>query len=316
MTTIEVVQGVIDGTVRGFISLGGNFARAIPDQGQSDPAWATLDLNVQIATRLNRSHVLVGDGAWLLPCLVRAERDQQKSGRQAVTMEDSLSHIHGSIGKRPPASRHLLSEPAIVAGIAKATLPPNPQVRWDDWIADYDRIRNLIAETYPDEFSDFNDRMFDAGGFYRGNAARERTWETDSGKAEFSRPESLSALGSEPEAGVHTLITLRSNDQFNTTIYDFHDRLRGLEGDRMIVLIGRDDMARTGLSEGQRVSLVSALDDGIVRRVEGFTVTPYDLPAGCVAAYYPEANPLVPLSCHDRASKTPAYKGAPVRIEV
>lgn len=315
MTTIEVVQGVIDGTVKGFVSLGGNFARAIPDQGRADPAWAGLDLNVQIATKLNRSHVLVGDGAWLLPCLVRAERDQQKSGRQAVTMEDSLSHIHASIGKRPPASRHLLSEPAIVAGIAKATLSPSPLVRWDDWIADYDRIRDLIEQTYPDQFADFNGRMFEAGGFYRGNSARERNWETDSGKAEFSCPASLSALGDEPDTVVHTLVTLRSNDQFNTTIYDYHDRLRGLEGDRMIVLISRTDMARAGLTEGQRVTLVSAVQDGISRRVDGFTVTSYDLPPGCVAAYYPEANPLVPLSCHDQASKTPAYKGAPIRIE-
>ena len=315
MTTVDVVQGVIDGTVRGFIGLGGNFARAIPDQHQADPAWARLDLNVQIATKLNRSHVLVGDGAWLLPCLVRAERDRQRTGPQAVSMEDSLSHIHGSMGRRPPASRHLLSEPAIIAGIAKATLPPKPQVKWDDWVGDYARIRDLIEATYPDQFRDFNDRLFQAGGFYRGNSARRRDWQTDSGKAQFTKPQGLSALGEEPGQGVFTLITLRSNDQFNTTIYDFHDRLRGLEGDRMIVLISRPEMERTGLAEGQRVTLVSAVEDGVTRRIEGLSVVPYDLPPGCVAAYYPETNPLVPLAWHDRASKTPAYKGAPVRIE-
>jgi molybdopterin-dependent oxidoreductase alpha subunit len=315
MTTVDVVQGVIDGTVRGFIGLGGNFARAIPDQHQADPAWAGLDLNVQIATKLNRSHVLVGDGAWLLPCLVRAERDRQRTGPQAVSMEDSLSHIHGSMGRRPPASRHLLSEPAIIAGIAKATLPPKPQVKWDDWVGDYAKIRDLIEATYPDQFRDFNDRLFQAGGFYRGNSARRRDWQTDSGKAQFTKPQSLSALGEEPGQGVFTLITLRSNDQFNTTIYDFHDRLRGLEGDRMIVLISRPEMERTGLAEGQRITLVSAVEDGVTRRIEGLSVVPYDLPPGCVAAYYPETNPLVPLAWHDRASKTPAYKGAPVRIE-
>ncbi|WP_306754147.1 FdhF/YdeP family oxidoreductase [Paracoccus actinidiae] len=315
MTTVKVVEGLIDGSVRGFVSLGGNFGRAIPDLARAEPAWAGLDLNVQIATRLNRTHVLAGKGAWLLPCLVRAERDRQKSGPQTVTMEDSLSHIHGSIGRRPPASRHLMSETAIVAGIAKATLPPNPRVKWDEWAADYARIRDLIGATYPDQFADFNDRMTEPGGFYRGNSARERDWKTDSGKAEFTLPADLSALGGDPVDGAFTLVTLRSNDQFNTTVYGFSDRLRGLSGDRMIVLISRGDMARAGLTEGQRVALVTAVDDGVTRRVEGLTVTPYDLPAGCIAAYYPEANPLVPVSLHDRASKTPAYKGVPVRIE-
>jgi molybdopterin-dependent oxidoreductase alpha subunit len=315
MTTVEVVEGLIDGSVRGFVSLGGNFGRAIPDLARAEPAWAGLDLNVQVATRLNRTHVLAGKGAWLLPCLVRAERDRQKSGPQTVTMEDSLSHIHGSIGRRPPASRHLMSETAIVAGIAKATLPPNPRVKWDEWAADYAHIRDLIEATYPDQFADFNDRRTEPGGFYRGNSARERKWETDSGKAEFTLPADLSALGGDPAEDAFTLITLRSNDQFNTTVYGFSDRLRGLSGDRMIVLISRGDMGRAGLTEGQRVALVTAVDDGITRRVEGLTVTPYDLPAGCIAAYYPEANPLVPVSLHDRASKTPAYKGVPVRIE-
>ena len=315
MTTVEVVEGLIDGSVRGFVSLGGNFGRAIPDLARAEPAWAGLDLNVQIATRLNRTHILAGKGAWLLPCLVRAERDRQKSGPQTVTMEDSLSHIHGSIGRRPPASRHLMSETAIIASIAKAALPPNPRVKWDEWAADYARIRDLIEATYPDQFADFNDRMTEPGGFYRGNSARERNWKTDSGKAEFTLPADLSALGGDPVDGAFTLVTLRSNDQFNTTVYGFSDRLRGLSGDRMIVLISPGDMARAGLAEGQRVALVTAVDDGVTRRVEGLTVTPYDLPAGCVAAYYPEANPLVPVALHDRASKTPAYKGVPVRIE-
>ncbi|WP_103174239.1 FdhF/YdeP family oxidoreductase [Paracoccus sp. SY] len=315
MTTVEAVEGMIDGTVRGFISLGGNFGRAIPDLARAEPAWAGLDLNVQIATRLNRTHVLAGPGAWLLPCLVRAERDKQKSGPQMVTMEDSLSHIHGSMGRRPPASRYLLSEPAIIAGIAKATLPPNPQVKWDDWVADYGRIRDLIEATYPDQFADFNARMTQPGGFYRGNSARERDWETESGKAELTIPAGLSALGGDPAPDAFTLVTLRSNDQFNTTVYGFSDRLRGLSGDRMIVLISREDMARAGLADGQRIALVSAADDGIPRRVEGLSVVSYDLPRGCIAAYYPETNPLVPLSLYDQASKTPAYKSAPVRIE-
>ncbi|TBN39003.1 FdhF/YdeP family oxidoreductase [Paracoccus subflavus] len=314
-TTVEAVQGVLDGTITGFVSLGGNFARAIPDLARVEPAWKNLALNVQIATKLNRSHLLVGRESWLLPCLVRAERDEQASGPQAVSMEDSLSHIHGSMGRRTPASRHLLSEPAIVAGIAKAALPPNPNVTWDEWIADYSRIRDLIAETYPEEFADFNARLFQPGGFYKGNSARRRVWKTDSGRAEFTVPPGLSALGVQPAKGAFTLITIRSNDQFNTTVYGYHDRLRGLEGDRMIVLVSRSDMFQAGLVEGQRVALSSAIEDGEIRRVEGFSIVPYDLPPGCIAAYYPEANPLVPLNYHDLASKTPAYKGAPVRIE-
>ncbi|MBY0134685.1 FdhF/YdeP family oxidoreductase [Paracoccus yeei] len=314
LTTVEVVQALLDGTLRGFLSLGGNFARAIPDQGRADDLWQKLELNVQVATKLNRSHVLVGEGAWLLPCLVRAERDIQATGPQAVTMEDSLSHIHGSLGRRKPASEHLLSEPAIIAGIAQATLEPNPKVRWQDWVGDYGLVRDLIARVYPDQFADFNDRLFTPGGFYRGNAARERDWQTDSGKAEFTVPPALSALGDEPGPGHFTLITLRSNDQFNTTVYADRDRLRGLEG-RMRLLIAPDQMREAGLAEDQTVALVTVSDDGISRRLEGLRVTPYDLPAGCVGAYYPEANVLVPLDRYDRASKTPAYKGATVRIE-
>jgi molybdopterin-dependent oxidoreductase alpha subunit len=314
-TTVEVVEGLIDGSLRGFLSLGGNFARATPDPGRVEAAWTGLDLNVQIATRLNRSHTLVGPGAWLLPCLVRGEEDVQASGPQSVTMEDSLSHIHGSVGRRRPAAPTLWSEPAIVAGIAKATLPDHPRLRWDDWVADYGRIRDLIAETYPDEFHDFNARMFQPGGFYKGNPVRKRVWKTTTGKAQFTRPESLTALGDRPGRGVYTLITLRSNDQFNTTVYGYRDRLRGLETDRMIVLMAPDDIAAAGLAENQRVTLASAADDGMSRRLPGLRLIAYDLPRGCVAAYYPEANVLVPLGLHDEASKTPAYKGAPVRIE-
>ena len=319
-TTVTAVEGVLDGSVRGFVSLGGNFARAIPDQSRTDPAWAGLDLNVQIATKLNRSHLLVGkvDLASALP-RPRSEEDRQGSGPQAVTMEDSLSHIHGSIGKREPASEFLLSEVAIVAGMAEATLAPNPKVRWKDWTADYSLIRDLIAETYPDEFHDFNARMFTPGGFYRGNAARERQWETDSGKANFVAPTTLTALGQAPAADEFTLVTLRSNDQFNTTVYGFSDRLRGLQGPRDIVMINPEDMRRAGLVEGQRVTLECAVGvdgdaAGGTRSVPGMRIVPYDLPDGCIGAYYPETNALVPLDYHDIESKTPAYKGTPVRI--
>ena len=310
-TTVDGMQAIIAGKVRAFVSLGGNFARAVPDHQKTDPAWAGLDLTVQIATKLNRSHLMPGKSAWLLPCLVRSEEDLQATGPQTVTMEDSLSHIHGSIGRRRPASPDLRSEPAIVAGLAKATLEPNEKVRWDDWTGDYTKVRDLIAETYPQEFHDFDARKFTPGGFYRGNPARERVWKTVSGKAQFLTPDVLMSLGAEPQDETWTLMTLRSNDQFNTTIYGYSDRLRGLEGSRRIVMMNRKEMARAGLEEGRSVTLA---DPSGERRVEGMRVVPYDLPDRCVACYYPEANPLVPLDQHDILSKTPAYKGALVRI--
>ncbi len=314
MTTVEAAQGVLDGTVKGFVSLGGNFARAISDNARVEDAWSRLDLNVQIATKLNRSHLLPGRSSWLLPCLVRSEEHPGADGPQAVSMEDSLSMIHGSVGKRRPASPYLLPEPAIVAGIAKATLPPNPRVTWDEWVGDYALIRDLIERTWPDKFADFNERLFTPGGFYKGNAARERVWKTDSGKAEFTAPEVLTSLGHEPEGEALTLVTLRSNDQFNTTVYGYSDRLRGLEGRRDLLLINPEEIARRGLSEGQTVTVECAIDDGTPRAVHGLRITPYDLPDACVVAYYPEANPLIPLDQHDELSKTPAYKSTPVRL--
>jgi anaerobic selenocysteine-containing dehydrogenase len=245
---------------------------------------------------------------------VRAEEDVQATGPQAVSIEDSLSHIHGSLGKRSPASPHLRSEVAIVAGIAKATLPPNPKVRWDEWTGDYALIRDRIEATYPDEFGDFNGRLFTPGGFYRGNAARDRHWKTESGKAEFTAPEVLTSLGQAPEGEELTLVTLRSNDQFNTTVYGFSDRLRGLGGPRDVLLVNPEEMGRRGLSEGQRVTVECAVADGTERVVRDLRVVPYDLPEACVAAYYPEANPLIPVGYHDELSKTPAFKGVPVRI--
>ena len=314
-TTVDACEGICDGSVKGFISLGGNFVRAIPDREVMELAWCKQALTVYIATKLNRSHLVHGRSSWLLPCIARSEEDMQVSGPQAVSIEDSFSHIYGSIGKREPASKHLLSELAIVAGIAKATLPPHPKWRWDDWTGDYRLVRDLIAETYAEEFHDFNARMFEPGGFYRGNPAHERIWKTDSGKAEFTDPTVMSALGIGTAPGRFHLITMRSNDQFNTTIYGFSDRLRGLEGSRTILLINPDEMVRHGLKQGDVVSLVGDAGDEVKRAVSGLTVTPFNLPDGCLGGYYPEMNPLIPLWYHDEASKTPASKGVPVRIQ-
>jgi molybdopterin-dependent oxidoreductase alpha subunit len=315
MNTVAVCEGLLAGKVDAFVGLGGNFLRAIPDQTRIEPAWEQMRLTVQIATKLNRSHLFNGRIAYLLPCLGRSEQDLQASGPQTVTVEDSFSHIHGSLGHRRPASEHLLSEMAIVAGMAKETLPPNPRVRWDEWTADYALVRDLIAETYSDEFHHMNDRMFQPGGFYRGNPARERIWKTDSRRACFTTPEMLAATDVEDADGRYRLITLRSNDQFNTTVYGYSDRLRGIEGKRDVVLINPADMARAGIGAGQRISLVGDADDGHIRRVDGLEVVPFELPNGSIAGYYPELNPLIALQHHDRRSQTPAAKAVPVRIE-
>ena len=314
MNTVAACEKIVAGEVKAFIGLGGNFVRAIPEREQMEQAWRGLRLTVQVATKLNRSHLVHGDVAYLLPCLGRSETDLQASGAQAVTMEDSLSCIHGSLGRNKPASKHLLSEVAIVAGMAKATLSPNPRVPWDDWVADYAAIRDAIEHTYPDQFRDFNARVFTPGGFYRGNAARERIWKTQSAKAQFTVPSTMRAIGFDDAPGRFRLMTLRSNDQFNTTIYGYSDRLRGIEGTRDVLLISPEDIAEAGLVKGQIVALESDAGDGVSRRVGGLAVTPFLLPRGCVAGYYPELNPLIPLWYYEKESHTPAAKGVPVRI--
>ncbi|RYG37809.1 MAG: FdhF/YdeP family oxidoreductase [Burkholderiales bacterium] len=316
LTTVKVCEKMLTGEVKAMIALGGNFTRAAPDQVRVEQAWRKLRLTVAIATKLNRSHVVHGEIAYVLPCLGRIEVDQQASGPQAVSMESSLAHFHGSNGHAKPASHELKSEPAIIAGIAQATLDPNPRIPWSEWVDDYSRIRSAIEKTWPAIFKGLNEKMFEPGGITRPLAARERKWNTRSGKANFITPTQLFAgdVDSFGKSGVFQLTTLRSNDQFNTTVYGYHDRFRGVKGTRMIVFMNSLDMAEAGLSEGHIVTLMTAIDDGIERKVSGLRVTPYDIPQGMVGAYFPEANPLVPVSHHDTKAHTPAYKAVPVRI--
>lgn len=314
LDTVATCRGIIDGSVKAFVALGGNFLRAIPDTGAMEAAWPRLELSVQIATKLNRSHLFPGKSAFVLPCLGRIEEDVQASGPQAVSTEDSTSCIHGSRGKATPASPNLLSEPRIVAEIAKRICPPNDRVDWDGWVADYARIRDAIEATYPDIFPDYNKRLFTPGGFWKGNKASERIWQTPSGKAEFLTPESLSAAGFADAEGRYRLITLRSNDQFNTTIYGYDDRFRGIKGTRDVLLMHAEDMAQANLAEGQEVTLESDAGDEIARQRPGMIVTPYDIPRGCLGAYYPEANVLIPIDHHAEQSHVPAAKSVPVRI--
>ncbi len=315
VTTVTACEKMISGEIKAFIALGGNFIRAAPDLDRVEAAWKKLRLTVAIATKLNRSHVVHGEIAYVLPCLGRIEVDEQATGPQSVSMESSLAHFHGSRGHVKPASLHLLSEPAIVAGLAKATLAANDRAPWDAWVGDYGLVREAIQKTWPATFKDFTEKLFQPGGVARPVAARERKWNTRSGKANFIVPTQMFAgmVSSFEQPDVLQLITLRSNDQFNTTIYGYDDRFRGVKGTRMVVFMNAVDIAKLGFRDGEFVDLTTAIDDGVERVVKGLRIIAFDIPAGCIGAYFPETNPLVPLSLHDKKAHTPAYKAIPVK---
>jgi molybdopterin-dependent oxidoreductase alpha subunit len=314
--TAEACGAIIAGEVKAFIGLGGNFVRAAPDTAALEAAWRRMRLTVQVATKLNRSHLIHGEVQFLLPCLGRIEIDRQASGIQSVTTEDATGCISASTGRAQPAGEQLLSEPKIVAGIAKATLAPNARLDWDAWVADYSRIREAIAQTYPDIFTTSTSACGRPGGFHRPVPARERKWNTRSGKANFIVPHGvlrdIEASGN--TTGILQLITLRSNDQFNTTIYDYDDRYRGIYGTRKVLLMNANDIARLKLSDGERVTVIGDDSDQVAREVRAMRVTTYDIPEGCCAGYYPECNPLIPWWHHAEGSKTPAAKSIPVKL--
>jgi len=317
-TTVTACEAMIAGKVKAFVALGGNFPRAAPDRDIVENAWRKLRLTVAVATKLNRSHVVHGEIAYLLPCLGRIEIDMQASGEQVVSIESSLAHFHGSRGQVKPASPHLRSEPAIIAGLAEAMLEPNPLTPWRDWVGDYSKIRAAIEQTWPATFKGLDEKMFEPGGMTRPLAARERKWNTRTGKANFIVPTQLFAghVESFGREGVLQLVTLRSNDQFNTTVYGYDDRFRGIKGTRMVAFMNPQDMEEMGLAADQFVDLTTAIDEGVERVVRGLRVVPYGIPSGCIGAYYPETNPLVPLQHHDRKAHTPAYKAVPVRVSL
>ncbi len=314
--TVETCEGIIDGSVKGFVGLGGNFSRAVPDTERVEAAWREMDLQVQIATKLNRNHLLAARATYLLPCLGRFDRDTQESGDQWVSMEDSTANIHGSLGSHPPVGDRLMSEPKIIAELAKATCGGRSSVPWDAWVADYGRVRDAIERTYPDDFKDFNERFRDPGGFHRDIEACRRVWKTDSGKANFLSPESLESDPDivQPGGDVFWMLTVRSNDQFNTTVYGYDDRLRGIHGTRMVLMMNEADMRRMGLEPGEMVDVMTAATDGVERRIEGLRVVRYSIPEGNCAGYFPECNRLVPLSHRSRDAHVPAGKSIPVRI--
>ena len=309
---VAALQAIVAGKSKVLICLGGNLAVAMPDPEQSFPAMCSLDLAVHIATKLNRSHLLVGKESIILPCLGRTEHDIQTAGPQVVTVEDSMSMVHAPRGKLPPVSEQLRSEPAIIAGMAAATLPQT-KVAWMELVEDYDRIRDKIEAVFPD-FRDFNQRVRAPGGFRLPLPATERIWKTPSGKAEFII---FTGLNEDPVAADHAVLrltTIRSHDQYNTTIYGLDDRYRGVFGRRDVVFINKDDLAAHNIQHGDAIDIETVLPSGMARRLSGFTAIAYNIARGSVAAYYPEANGLVPLDYHDPQSGTPSYKSVPVRI--
>ncbi len=308
---VMATQAMIAGEAKALICLGGNFAVAMPDHEQAFPALQKLDLSVHVGTKLNRTHLLVAKETWLFPCLGRTELDMQRTGRQSITVEDSMSMVHASSGKLRPASPHLLSEPAIVAGMARAALPDS-KVNWEELVADYDLIRDRIEQTIPG-FTDYNQRIRTPGGFRMPLPPTERVWPTPSGKAMFSVFEGVDENAKGVGENVLRLITLRSHDQYNTTIYAMDDRYRGVFGRRDILFMNEEDMTERGLEHGDRVDIETALS-GHAQRLEDITVVAYSIARGSVGAYYPEANVLVPLDYLDKESGTPSYKSVPVRL--
>ena len=312
--TAECCEAILRGEVDAFLAMGGNFFRAIPDDQRIAARVPEIGLTVYMATKLNRSHLIHGEQSYILPVLGRTETDLQAGGRQTVTVEDSFAMVHGSTGMLDPASEHCRSEPWIAAALAKATVADRADIDWDGLVADYDRIRDKIEAVIPG-FEQYNQRIAEPGGFHLPIPARDRHWETPTGRANFLfEPGRMDEDDDEPERAHLQLMTLRSHDQFNTTVYSYNDRYRGVANERMVVFMNQNDIGALGLTEGDLVEFTTVADDGIDRRVAGFKVVTYDVPAGCCAAYYPETNALLPLAHRDERSNTPAAKSVPVRI--
>ncbi|MEV4330586.1 FdhF/YdeP family oxidoreductase [Streptomyces sp. NPDC049597] len=312
LDVVRSIEALRDGRAKVFFAMGGNFVGATPDTDVTEAAMRRARLTVHVSTKLNRSHAVTGRRALILPTLGRTDRDVQAGGRQVVTVEDSMGMVHASRGNLPPASPHLLSEPAIVARMARAVLGPASTTPWEEFEKDYGTIRDRIARVVPG-FEDFNEKIARPGGFTLPHGPRdERRFPTATGKANFT-----AAPVEYPEVpeGRLLLQTLRSHDQYNTTIYGLDDRYRGIKGGRRVVLVHPEDARERGLADGSYADLVGEWKDGVERRARGFRVVHYPTARGCAAAYYPETNVLVPLDSTADTSNTPASKSVIVRLE-
>ncbi|HDU8656020.1 TPA: FdhF/YdeP family oxidoreductase [Morganella morganii subsp. morganii] len=313
---VASMQAISAGTANALICMGGNLAVAMPDRDTCYAGMKKLDMTVHIATKLNRSHLLTAKNTFLFPVLGRTEIDIQKNGVQCITVEDSMSMVHASKGLLKPVSPYLKSECAIVAGMAKTTLP-HTKVEWDEFIADYDKIRDAMETVLPG-FDNYNARIRVPGGFHLTNAASERRWLTTSGKANFI---TVNEIIEDPDSAIKSelvLATLRSHDQYNTTIYGMNDRYRGVFGQRDVIFISKNEAQKQGLKAGDRVNVIALNHNNMPtqRRLDNLKVVIYDMADRSVATYFPEANNLIALNNIDPQSGIPAYKNIPVKLEL
>ncbi|WKN29932.1 FdhF/YdeP family oxidoreductase [Porifericola rhodea] len=307
---VNAIKAMAEGRAKFFMGMGGNFISATPDTSYTAQALQQCEMTVQVSTKLNRSHVVHGKTALILPCLGRTEIDMQASGPQILSVENSAGVVHQSRGQRKAVSDKLLSEPKIVAELAKATLGKKTTVNWDQMVNNYDHIRDAIEKTV-DGFGQYNMRVRQSGGFYLPNGARDRNFKTSSGKAHFTINQSPIHKLSEDE---FMMMTIRSHDQYNTTIYGLHDRYRGIHNYRRVVLMNEKDALRLGLENETMVDLTS-LYDGVERVAEKFKVVIYSIPEQCVATYFPEANALVPFNRFAHKSNQPISKSVVIKIK-
>jgi molybdopterin-dependent oxidoreductase alpha subunit len=309
--SVHGVRAMRDGKAKVFIGVAGNFVRAMSDSKATEDALRSCTMTVQVSTKLNHSHTVVGETAVILPTLGRSDRDVQATGEQFVTVENSMSQVHTSRGRLAPASKDLLSEIAIICRLARRVLGPGGDIPWEDFEGDYSLIRDRIARVVPD-FEDFNERVAQPGGFRLPSPVNSGVYKTESGKAVFSCND-FTML--QAPAGHLVLQTVRSHDQWNTIPYAMNDRYRGIHDSRHVVFVNPDDLAELGLEDRALVDVVSVGDDGSERRMAGVRTVSYPTARGSAAAYYPEANVLVPLDSVAEASNTPTYKGIVVRLE-
>jgi len=313
-SVVDTVKAMVEGRSEVFIALGGNFAVATPDADVVNEAMRRLKLTVGINTKLNRGHLIHGKEALILPCLARSDVDVQATGRQSVTVEDSMSMVHASGGLVEPQSPHQKSEVSIVCGMARATLPDGGGIDWTAFEGNYDLIRDKIEGVFPKLFTDFNARIRVPGGFHLTSGPRSRTWKTATGRANFIVCDGVAEDPAVSHPGALQLTTIRSHDQYNTTIYTLNDRYRGVFGGRMVVFMNKDDMADRQIEPDSLIELETIVDDDKQRIVSGFKARPYNIPRGSIASYYPETNNLLPLSYHDKRCKTPSGKSIPVVV--
>ena len=309
-SVVHAIEAMRDGTATVFFAMGGNFLSATPDTDVTAAALRKCSITAHVSTKLNRSHLIHGKTALILPCLGRSEVDSQPGGEQFVTVENSMGIVHPSRGSLAPASEQLLSEPSIVARLAAAVLKERSSVEWESLANDYSGIRDAIEAVIPG-FERYNERVAQPGGFALPNGARERQFKTPSGKAQFTLNEVPSLEIGDDEL---MMMTIRTHDQFNTTIYGLDDRYRGFKGERRVVMMNRDDMAARGLQDETVVNIVGR-KEAAGRVAERFIAVPYDIPRGSVATYFPEANVLVPLGVRADRSHTPASKLVVVAID-